>query len=187
MKQERQLYFIAIIPPEPIYGDAMQYKELFATSYNSKAALKSPPHITLHMPFRLKEAKEPQLIKVLRKLTESIDPFEIVLDGFSQFNQRTIFIDVAANDPLHDLFKAIMKSMKINLNIFNADYKNKGYNPHLTLAFRDLKKEAFKDAWAYFQSKSYHQQFQVKDFALLKHNGKNWDIHKVMSLNENTL
>ena len=47
-----KLYFIAIVPPSPIYEEAFEQKVYFKTKYNSKASLNSPPHITLHMPFK---------------------------------------------------------------------------------------------------------------------------------------
>ena len=60
-----QQYFIAIIPPSPIYEEALRLKEYFRDTYNSKASLNSPPHLTLHMPFRMKERKEAELVEKL--------------------------------------------------------------------------------------------------------------------------
>lgn len=182
MDKALQMYFIAIVPPEPIYGQVMNYKKWFAEQHNSKAALKSPPHITLHMPFRIKEEKEALLNDVLQKCGEQQQQFEIELDGFGQFNERTVFIDVEHTDALHGLFKAIMRAMKVNFNIFNADYKNRGYNPHMTLAFRDLKRDEFKRAWPDFKDKNYQQRFTATAFTLLKHNGKSWDEYKKFKL-----
>lgn len=49
------LYFIALVLPSPLYEEVTRLKEYFRDRYNSKAALRSPPHITLHMPFKWKE------------------------------------------------------------------------------------------------------------------------------------
>ena len=57
-KAKQKLYFIAIVPPSPIYDEALEQKEYFKAKYNSKASLNSPPHITLHMPFRWSEKEE---------------------------------------------------------------------------------------------------------------------------------
>ena len=176
------MYFIAIIPPEPIYSQVMDYKQMFADDFNSKAALKSPPHITLHMPFKLKPEQEDHLIKVLHDTASNLQNFKVELKDFGQFNERTIFIDVVENEQLHTLFKHIMRSMKINFNIFNADYKNRGYNPHLTLAFRDLKRDEFKRAWPEFKDSSYQKTFEAQSFVLLKHNGKYWEIFREVRL-----
>ncbi|MEP2773098.1 MAG: 2'-5' RNA ligase family protein [Fulvivirga sp.] len=182
MAQDKQLYFIAIIPPEPIYSQVMDYKHMFAVEHNSKAALKSPPHITLHMPFKLKLEREDNLGKVLQEAASGHEAFKVELRDYGQFNERTIFIDIVENAQLHALFKSIMRSMKINFNIFNADYKNRGYNPHMTLAFRDLKRDEFKRAWPDIKDKTYHQHFTATSFTLLKHNGKHWEVFREMSL-----
>jgi len=182
---EKQLYFIAIVPSGPVFAEAQEYKELFAEEYGSKAALKSPPHITLHMPFKLKPVKEENLISVLKEVADECATFDMHIKDFGQFNQRTIFMDIEANEELHGLFKMLMKAMKVNFNIFNADYKNRGYNPHLTVAFRDLKKEAFKRAWPQFEHRKTDHQFEVNDFTLLKHNGKSWDAYEKFKLGGN--
>jgi hypothetical protein len=46
-----RLYFIAHVPEEPVFADLMALKTAVRDLYGSKAALRSPPHITLHMPF----------------------------------------------------------------------------------------------------------------------------------------
>ena len=74
---KEKLYFIAIVPPTPIYDEALEQKEYFKVHYNSKASLNSPPHITLHMPFRWKEKEE-------KELEQQLEQFEYV----SQRNLR---------------------------------------------------------------------------------------------------
>ncbi len=70
--------------------------------------------------------------------------------------------------------------MKNELQVDNADYKNRGYTPHLTLAFRDLKKASFNEAWEEFQDKEYKAGWDVNTVTLLKHNGKEWDpLHEM--------
>ncbi len=182
MKDPLNMYFIALVPPEPIYGQVMDYKHMFADRYNSKAALKSPPHVTLHMPFKIKLKHEDKLISVLQEVASNHEAFKVDLSDFGQFKERTIYVDVVENDQLHSLFKAIMKTMKVNFNIFNADYKSRGFNPHMTLAFRDLKKEAFKEAWPEFKQKDYNTTFTTSSFSLLKHNGKHWEVFHEMGL-----
>lgn len=169
------LYFIAIIPPEPIRKYAQELKEYFAANYNSKAALKSPPHITLHMPFKWKEEKEHKLIEALDLIPPQNQPFELTLENFGAFEPRVIYMGVEKSPELVYLYKSINEVMKKELHIFNADYKNRGYHPHLTLAFRDLKKAVFPEAWKEFENRSYQEKFTVDGFHLLKHNGRNWD------------
>jgi 2'-5' RNA ligase len=60
--KEVSLYFIAIIPPQPVFEETWQLKNHFKEHYQSKASLNSPPHITLHMPFEWKVEKEEMLV-----------------------------------------------------------------------------------------------------------------------------
>ncbi len=176
MSLSKNLYFIAIIPPEPIKSDTQEIKRIFADQYESKGALKSPPHITLHMPFKLKVEKEPELIEKFKLLAAHQQSIEMVLNGFGHFKQRVIYLNVEHNEHLFNLFLEVRKFMKINYNIFNADYKNRGFHPHLTVAFRDLTKEKFKEAWPFFENRSFHRSFTTQAIALLKHNGTSWDV-----------
>ena len=41
------LFFIALLPPPEVQEIATKIKLEFAEIYNSRAALKSPPHVTL--------------------------------------------------------------------------------------------------------------------------------------------
>lgn len=181
-KNSENLYFIAIIPPEPIYGEALAYKHHFKDRFNSKAALNSPPHITLHMPFAWKESKEDALIENLETFSIEQKSFELRLNNFSAFEPRVIFIDVIKNEKLEGLQKQLKRFCKVELNLFNADYKELAYHPHITLAFRDLKKAEFYKAWEEFKDKKVETSFKVNSIALLKYDGKEWETFKELLL-----
>ncbi|QSE98171.1 2'-5' RNA ligase family protein [Fulvivirga lutea] len=172
---EKQLYFIALVPPEPIYSEVSELKNLLAREYGSKAGLRSPPHITLHMPFKNKVEKELDLKRCISDLAKNAAPFTLSLNGFGHFSERVIYINVDGQDELTSLFYSIADVMKKQFNVFNSDYKNRGFNPHMTIAFRDLKKHAFQKAWPEFEHKPFNEQFMVSSLCLLKHNGKSWD------------
>jgi 2'-5' RNA ligase len=189
-----KLYFIALIPPSPIYDEALMLKNYFKANYNSKASLNSPPHITLHMPFRWKEQKENELAGKIRLFTKDFDPIKVCLDNFSAFPPRVIFINVVKSEAIDQLQKSVQRFCKKELNLFNANYKELAFLPHLTLAFRDLKKPNFKKAWEEFEQKEYKAEFIADKIALLKHNGKIWQVFREFNLessysidNKNTL
>ena len=193
-EDKTKLYFIALIPPSPIYDEAVEQKNYFKKHYNSKASLNSPPHITLHMPFRWKEQKEDQLASKIEEFVRQFEPTKVCLDNFSAFPPRVIFINVVKTDALDHLQKSIQRFCKKELNLFNANYKEQPFHPHLTLAFRDLKKPNFKKAWEEFEKKEYKAEFIADKLALLKHNGKTWEVFKEFNLesaysidNSNTL
>lgn len=181
-KNSENLYFIAIIPPEPVYGEALALKHHFKDQHKSKAALNSPPHITLHMPFKWKERKEAELITSLEAFSIKENSFELKLNNFSAFEPRVIFIDVIKDEKLELFQKQLKLFCKAELNLFNADYKEFAYHPHLTLAFRDLKKPEFYKAWGEFKERKFEATFGVDTIALLKHDGKEWKEFRRLSL-----
>lgn len=172
------IYFVAIIPPSPIYEEALKLKLHFKDQYHSKASLNSPPHITLHMPFQWKEEKENDLVKTFEQFAIRLQPFNLKLSGFGSFAPRVLFIDVEKNNDLCFLHNELHQHCKKELNVFNANYKDKAFHPHLTLAFRDLKKPMYEKAWKEFEHKEFSGEFEVTKFALLKHNGKVWEIYR---------
>jgi 2'-5' RNA ligase len=168
------LYFIAIIPPSPWFEEAQLLKEHFRDQYHSKASLNSPPHITLHMPFQWKATKEEKLVNALKGFSSGKVSFPISFNNFSCFAPRVIYIDVTLSESLTTLQHDLHRFCKMELNLFNAQYRDMPFHPHLTLAFRDLKKEKFAKAWEEFQEKKFSGEFTVDKITLLKHDGQRW-------------
>lgn len=177
-----KMYFLAFIPPQPVYEDTLKLKMYFKEKYKSKAALNSPPHITLHMPFRWKQAREEELVSKFQSLFKVFDPVKLCIDNFGAFEPGVIFLNVVKSEMLENIQKRIHWFCKTEFNLFNANYKERPYHPHLTLAFRDLKKSAFREAWPEFKPKEYKAEFMADKIALLKHNGKVWLVHKEFTL-----
>lgn len=179
-----KLYFVAIVPPSPIYEEAFEQKVYFKTKYNSKASLNSPPHITLHMPFKWKESDEAHLANHLETFAQERPPITIQLKGFSSFPPKVIFINVEISAELRGLQKDLERYFKRELNLFNAKYKDLPFHPHLTLAFRDLKKPNYQKAWEEFIGKNYEATFMADRIALLKHSGAIWEVFRQFELRE---
>lgn len=126
------------------------------------------------MPFRMKERKEAELVEKLARFAEEQRGFHLTLRNFSCFSPKVIFIDVETNPELQTLQQELHRYCKTELNLYNATYKEQPFYPHLTLAFRDLKKPAFEKAWQEFQNKEFYADFAVDSITLLKHTGKLW-------------
>lgn len=174
----KQLYLIAIIPPSPVLEEAQQLKEYFRDQYHSRASLNSPPHITLHMPFELKQAKEAKLIDELQAFSLGKSSFTLSLHNFSCFAPRVIYINVASSQQLTDFQHDLHRHCKVHLNLFHAQYQDLPFRPHITLAFRDLKKDQFNSAWEEFKEKKFSASFLVDKITLLKHNGNHWAVFR---------
>lgn len=176
MKTDQSKYFLAIIPPEPIQSRVQKIKEYFEQSYGSRGALRSPGHITLHMPFQWKTRKEAELIDILDQTT-NLQNAKLELNGFGTFKSGSIFIKTEFSQALVDIQKLLVDYTKRRMNLFNSTH-NKGFSPHITVASRDLKKEQFYKAWQEFENKEFVGEFTVDSFWLLKFNGKQWSAYK---------
>ncbi|MBS1977098.1 MAG: 2'-5' RNA ligase family protein [Bacteroidetes bacterium] len=170
-------YFIAIIPPSPIFEECLAIKEYFRDHYGSKRALRSPSHITLHMPFLWRADRESDLLDHLKQCAEQLSPADIELKGFGCFAPRVIFIHVENTEPLVQMQRQVRKYCREELNLLNADFQEKPFHPHMTVAFRDLKKKDFPAAWNEFGSKSFDARFRTTHVTLLKHEGLKWEVH----------
>jgi 2'-5' RNA ligase len=175
-------YFIAILPSKYLMDEIEKIKLDFADNYQSKGAKNAPAHITLHMPFLWKEEKEEQLIFALSEIKKNMTSFTIELNNFSHFDDRVIFVDVRMNDNLIHLQDAVVNCMK-HLFIFNQLEDKKGFHPHITVAFRDLKKEQFAKAWKVYREKSFDKNFTCSSFSLLRKENKLWEVIHTFKLN----
>jgi 2'-5' RNA ligase len=178
VKVDVGLYFLAIVPQRLLRERIRKIKMEFAEAYQTKASLRSPAHITLHMPFQWKFEKEDILFTALYKLTENVRSFSIELNGFGAFKPRVIYLNVKAPEPLHELQQSVTRLMKREFNIFNANWRDYPFNPHLTLAFRDLRPANFDKAWKENKDRVFEESFEAEGLVLLKHNQKEWEIYK---------
>ncbi|MFM8739078.1 MAG: RNA 2',3'-cyclic phosphodiesterase [Cytophagales bacterium] len=176
MEKALARYFIAIVPPEPIYKQLHQLKIYCFEKYNTKGALRSPPHVTLHMAFIWKEAREDQLIRRIQKFCEKHDGFNLSMAGFSCFPPRVVFVAIAENKKLQSLQRKLVTFCRLEFNLLNANYRKQPFHPHITIAFRDLKKNMFEEAWNEFMRKPLSDSFTVNTITLLKHDGQRWKV-----------
>ena len=178
MKQTVARFFIAILPTEDISKQVRIWQQELGDRYGAKASLRSPPHLTLHMPFQWKESREQQLIEGLSNFFGSTAPFLISLEGFGAFPPRVIYVNVKDTPELGACHKALTRFCRVNFDLHNSTYGDHPFRPHITLAFRDLRKSYFPKAWSEFSAKDFRVEFQVNQVCLLRHTGKEWTVYK---------
>lgn len=160
-------YFIAIVLPEPIQSQVEAMKDQLFKQFNLKGALRSPSHITLHRPFEWKQEKESKLIDSLMDFNFG-KPFQLDLKDYNCFAPRVIYVDVVKNEALYDVHKRLKYYAQENLKLLNEVEDMRGFHPHATIAFRDLRKNKFEEVWSVFKEKKYQANFEVKSFSLLR-------------------
>ena len=174
----KKLYFIAIALPSPQKEEIIALKESFVDRYGVSHALKSPPHITLHMPMRIETDREAELVEQLKNTCSSIDKGLYRLKGLSSFPPRTIFIDVEKNTWLENARITVQKAMK-KAGFGRLD---KQFHPHVTLMTRDLDKETYQRAFPQLQVLSFDDVLHAERITLFKHDGNQWQALKQFKL-----
>ena len=177
------LYFIAVIPDEPLRETVKNMKLEIQERYNAKHALKSPAHITLQMPFKRHEDFEPELEEMLKNFASKQSSFKLNLKNFGCFKPRVIYIDVENPAPLRQLHAGLKKQLITKLR-FDQKEVTQNVTPHMTLATRDLEAKEFYKAWPEYEKRTFDAEFNVESLFLLKHNGKFWNIYQEFRFNE---
>ena len=172
-------YFIAVIPPEDISAEITAIKHEIARVYNAEKALKVMPHITLKAPFIICNDQTDTLIHWFKTIRTTAIPFDVSLDGFDVFDNPknpVLFIKPDPSDTLHNLQKEILQAFKDMFPDIPVHFHEDNFHPHITLAYRDLTYPDFLKAKEVFKTRNYKNNFLVKSFSLLKHNGAYWEV-----------
>ena len=169
------LFFLAVIPPEPLYTSIENLKHTMSDRFHSKHALKSPPHITVIPPFWYDANEIKELYQSVSERASSFLPIEIELQNFNCFRPRVIYVDVL--DPtnrLRDLNEALKSHFLKGYNL--TPDKRDVYRPHCTIGFKDLTPKMFYQAWDYFKKQEFNASFKTRDVALLQHEQGRWKV-----------
>ncbi|MBE9128660.1 2'-5' RNA ligase family protein [Coleofasciculus sp. LEGE 07081] len=176
-------FFIALLPPQDIQDSITKIKQHFAQVYESKAALKSPPHITLQPPFEWQEDDRPTLEQSLKTFAQTKTPVPITLKGFGAFAPRVIYANILKTPELLAIQKDLMAYVEESLSIVHEVSKRRPFSPHITVGYSDLKRQQFSKAWSEFENRPLAFDFTAFYLTLLIHNGQQWTISAEFPLN----
>lgn len=169
------MYYVAIVCPAAINEKVLEYKHWMRDNLGCTVALKSPAHITLIPPFWMEETKETELQQIIQSFQTNLKEVEIQLLRFSHFSNKVIFISVKENPALNEIKKQteayFIKSFG---KIIKEDTRS--FHPHITIANRDVKPQAFIKAWQHFAGKHFEETFSIKTISLLKLGEGKWNV-----------
>lgn len=176
LKNPISKYFIALVPSAEALTALEAIKQEIFEAHHIKGALRSPAHITLHRPFEWPNAKEEKLINALHNFDFGPE-FTVPVRNFAWFEPRVLFADVIRTAELDDLHARISRYCQKELKLLNEVNDRRGFHPHITLAFRDLKKPQFYALQEEFRERSLHLDFSAKGITLLKMQER-WLVYK---------
>lgn len=169
-------YFVALLPPSNLQAEVITIQQEVWQAYQSKAALRSPPHLTLQPPFLWPEEDLETLQDSLAIFAQKRGPVPIKLSGFGAFPPRVIYVHVGHQGRLVEIQPELLKHFAETLGIVDRKAQNCPFTPHMTVAFRDLKPAQFSRAWLEFEQRPFEARFTAKELTLLKHDGQKWQI-----------
>ncbi|MGB3310396.1 MAG: 2'-5' RNA ligase family protein [Nodosilinea sp.] len=176
-------FFVALLPPQALQDEITAIKQDIWQRFGSKAALKSPPHITLQPPFQWPLAEANKLEHHLEAFARTQPAVPIRLAGYSAFvPPRVIYIDVVQTAQLMAVQPAIAAYLEETCGIVDRVGKTRLFTPHVTVGFRDLTPAAFRLAWAEFQHRPFAADFVAQTLTLLRHDGQIWQTFSQLPL-----
>lgn len=165
-------YGIAIFPSKKVQDVVNSYRKRYDPHY----AL-IPPHITLKEGFEAEDNEIDQLIKDIRDVARSIEPFTIKIDRVSSFQPvtNTIYLKIETTDELIDLNK------KLHSGKFPKD-QTFSYVPHITIA-QKLSQDEHSDVYGSLRMLDFNIEEKIDRFQLLYQleNGS-WTVYETFSL-----
>src|SRR5690606_18948380 len=156
MPKVLQKYFIAIVPEGEVQENATALKLQLKEKFNLKYALKSPAHVTLKMPFLWNEAKEHLLTSQLEGFFQEQSRFRLFFKGIGKFGKRVIYIKVKEQQELLKLQGRLSLVCKTELKL-KLELSDFAYHPHMTLAFKDVKKPFFLDYFEFLNTEGFSE------------------------------
>ena len=177
MMQKQNLYFIAILPPKAEGEKIALIQKDISERYDTRAALKVEPHITLKSPFLLPAVEHPVVTDWFKQMKLTVSSFDLELRDFGAFlnpDKPVIYIKPQANANLMDLQKQIIQNFRNHFPSIQLMSLELSFKAHVTIAYRDLKPALFKVAWEEFREKKYETSFSVTEIWLMQHNGVKW-------------
>jgi 2'-5' RNA ligase len=171
----KQLYFTALVLPDELNAEIAVFKQRMLNDFGCRISLRSPAHITLLPPFRMDAPDETALVEALDTCCALLAPFRVETAGFGAFPPRTLFIEPVLTADLKTVRNA-MADFARAYPTFGAVADARPFHPHITIATRDLTREAFEAAWANWGALPFVRRWEATGVETLRMGQKKWEV-----------
>lgn len=176
----KTLYLLAVLPPEPVFSETWTFKQEVHQLTGSRNAVRLPPHITLLPPLHETDDFEAKCAASLASFAATRAGFEVRLNGFAWFGNRTLFVRVSEAAAIQSFHAALMYWCAQHLPEVKPE--NRPFTPHLTLATRDLPPAQVPQLRERFAARAYQASFAVSELTLFRHDGQRWQARATVPL-----
>ena len=171
----KTLYLVALLPSRETQARVRDLQQLLADDFGVVAALRSPPHITLVPPFAATDLDVGQIKDKLWKNLRNQALISFSTNGFGHFDDRVIFVRPTACEAVESLQKHVSALFQTELPWLKAKVDGP-FNPHITLAYRDMTAEQFPAIWGKLGQGSFTSEERVSSVFILRHDGHRWRV-----------
>lgn len=135
------------------------------------------PHITVGNGISTDENSLKTAEGLLNDLAEKTKPFDVLAEGFGGLTNRkggisetttpyVLWVDVVVNDELQDFVERVRAYVTSQFELWY--HMPLPYQPHVTLAFRDLTKEGYEAGKEYLSNLDFHMTTRIHNVALVE-------------------
>lgn len=164
-------HFLGLPVPSGIEEMIFDCRDYMQSAYGCKSGYGTPPHITLIAPFTLPDGLTDRSVYECAFSAlgdcrlQGLFPFEVSINGFGCFSERTLFAHVEDSETwqkLHSLFISQF-SKEIPGAIKRSDRR---FYPHLSVANRDIPAGAMDEALKHFAQLNLSEQFTASEICI---------------------
>lgn len=175
------LHFIALIPEKSFSDKIRVLQEELKDNFGLNYAMRIPPHITLQAPFECRSNDQDKLNACIREMKKELVPVTLTTDNFGSFIESVIYVGLQPSPGLLKMQQAIVDTLESKECLAPAQ-RNNHYQPHITLAHRDLDNLRFPKVWDHFANKEWKETFAIERLVIYKHEEGRWLEFKSMPL-----
>ncbi|MEL7120977.1 MAG: 2'-5' RNA ligase family protein [Bacteroidota bacterium] len=142
---------------------------------------RQPPHITIKSPFEASNITP--FVAYLEKIAQTTSPFEITIDGFGNFGNQVLFLEVLENPTLTQLHHTIINDFQQAFMIAPDQYEGANVKFHVSIAgFNET--ELFQQAQEYISAHKAEFSLQINQLGIFYYlgPGQSWIINRKIRL-----
>ena len=179
-----QTHFIGVLLSQELTLRLEGYRKYMNQKYGCKSGFGTPIHVTLVPPFQLDDKLiTADIVAALSQMAseKKWHAFNAKIDGFDAFGDRTLFAKVIPS-AVWTAFRASVYNTISALSPGNLRRDNRPFQPHITVANRDIPAGASTEALDYLNQLELKAAFPVDNITIFERKDKRWVVGKQIEI-----